>query len=136
MSTVMSLRVQDAAATQIKKIAQQERRSQSEIGARAIEEWVQMETFPYIEFRGFNGERQACIKGRIQVWHLIHIAQGYAMDVQQTCEHLSLRPEQVQNAFDYYAIHTKEIDELIARNHVGLDHLKRLFPTIDVVAVK
>jgi uncharacterized protein (DUF433 family) len=136
MSTVMSLRVQDAAAKHIQKIAQQERRSLSEIGARAIEEWLQMQTFPYIEFRGFHGERQACIKERIQVWHLIQIAQGYGMDVQKTCEHLLLRPEQVQNAFDYYICHTEEIDELIARNSAGIDTLRQLFPNIKVIEIK
>ena len=136
MSIVMTLRVPDAAAEEIKRIARKERRSQSEVGARAIEEWVRMETFPYIEFRSFGAERLACLKARLPVWEVVLIAQGYENDALKTAEHLSLRPEQVRSALDYYASYGAAIDALIQQNHEGLSRLTRLFPNLEVHTVR
>jgi uncharacterized protein (DUF433 family) len=135
MSTVMTLRVQDDAAEQIKRIARSERRSQSEVGARAIEEWVRMELFPYIEFRSFGAERQACLKGRLQVWQVVMVATDHNGDIAAVAEHLSLRPDQVRSALDYYAHYGEEIDELIQRNEEGKTRLQRLFPDMLAVSI-
>ena len=136
MSTVMTLRVPDEAAEEIKKIAKKERRSLSEVGARAIEEWVRMELFPYIEFRSFGAERQACLKARLPVWQVVLIAQDYERDVLKIAEHLSLRPEQVRSALDYYASYGAEIDALVQQNNEGLSRLTRLFPNLEVYTVR
>ena len=135
MSTVLTLRVPDEAAERIKKIARKERRSQSEVGARAIEEWVRTEEFPYIEFRSFGTERQACLKGRLQVWQVIQVAREYALDAQKTAEHLSLRPEQVRSALNYHESFREEIDELIQQNNEGFNRLQRLFPGVEVYQI-
>lgn len=132
MSTVMTLRLADEAAAEIKKIARREQRSQSEVGGRALAEWVRMQIFPNIEFRSFGAERQACLKGRLQIWQVIMIAKDYEMDVLKTADHLSLRPEQVRSALDYYAKYREEIDELVQQNNEGLSRLQRLFPTMAV----
>ena len=82
-----------------------------------------------IEFRSFQGERHACIKGRLQVWQAIQVAKTYAMDVVKTAEHLGLEPEQVQSALHYYETYPEEIDHRIAENEaIGFEQLKRLLP--------
>jgi uncharacterized protein (DUF433 family) len=93
-----------------------------------VEEWLRMEHFPYIEFRAFNGERTACVKGRLQVWQVIMIAKHYQMDSQNTADHLVLSREQVEGAFQYYRAYTQEIDQAFEENNVGYDRLKQMFP--------
>jgi len=33
--------------------------------------------FPHIEFRNINGERVACLKGRLEVWQAVMAARRY-----------------------------------------------------------
>ena len=87
-----------------------------------------MQLFPYIEFRSFGVERQACVKGRLQVWQVVLTARDYDMDVAAAAEHLSLRSGHVHGALDYYAHYGEEIDEAIQQNEEGKARLKRLFP--------
>ncbi len=96
MSQVITMRLPDATADEVRRIAQRERRSLSDVSAWMIEEWVRQNQFAHIEFRSFHGERQACIKGRLQVWQTIQVAKAYSMDVAKTAAHLELQPEQVQ----------------------------------------
>ena len=46
MSQVLSVRLADEAAEELKRIARRERRSASEVTGRAVEEWLRMERFP------------------------------------------------------------------------------------------
>src|SRR5215472_2491762 len=129
MSQVVTLRLPEETAEEVRRIAQRERRSLSDVGARMIEEWVRQNRFAHIEFRVFNGERHACVKGRLQVWQVIEVAQGYDMDVARTAELLGLSPEQVQAAFDYYEANPEEIDPVIADNQsITFEQIKRLLP--------
>ena len=130
MSTTLTLRLPDEDAAEVRRIAQKERRSVSEIGARIVDEWLRQNRFPYIEFRSINGERVACLKGRLEVWQVIMVAQGYQNDVVRTARHLDLQPEQVQAAFDYAAAYPEEIDSALAENREGFERIKRLLPQI------
>src|SRR5688572_1352004 len=116
MSQVVTMRLPDRTAEVIRRIAQRERRSLSDVSAWMIEEWVRENQFAHIEFRSFNGERQACIKGRLQVWQAIQVAKSYDMNVEETAEHLGLEREQVQAAVHYYEAYPEEIDQRIAEN--------------------
>jgi len=135
MSEVLTLRIPREAAIEVRQIAKRERRSVSEVGARMVEEWLRLELFPYIEFRVFNGERTACIKGRLQVWQAIMVAKAYKMDAQKTAAHLVLSCEQVEGAFQYYHAYPQEIDQAIEENDVGYDRLKQMFPNIVRITV-
>jgi uncharacterized protein (DUF433 family) len=130
MSTVMTLRVGDQAAQHIKKIAQRQKRSLSQIGAQAIEEWTRMESFPAIEFRVLAGERLACLKGRLPVWQVVMVVQDHEGGVASAADHLGLRTEQVQAALDYAAAYPQEIQELLASNAEGLASLQRRLPLL------
>lgn len=129
MSQVITMRLPDATAEAVRRIAQRERRSLSDVSAWMIEEWVRQNQFAQIEFRSFHGERQACIKGRLQVWQAIQVAKAYSMDVAKTAAHLGLQPEQVQAALHYYEAYPEEIDRQIAANEaIDFDQVKRLLP--------
>ncbi len=131
MSQALTLRLPDEDAEEVRRIAQKERRSVSEVGARIVDEWLRLNRFPQIEFRSINGERVACIKGRLEVWQVIMVAQSYQEDVTRTAEHLNLRLDQVQAALHYYSAYPVEIDAALLENGQGFDRLKRLLPQIE-----
>jgi len=135
MSQVLSVRLADEAAEEVKRIARRERRSASEVTGRAVEEWLRMERFPLIEFRLLSGDRQACLKGRLPVWQVLLVGKAHGMDGDKTAEHLQLKVEQVRSAFDYYAAFSEEIDNLLEDNRQGSERLKRFFPNLDVFTV-
>src|SRR5579871_5350197 len=102
VSQVMTLRLPDDVAEEVRRIAQRERRSVSDVGARMVEEWVRQNRFAHIEFRSFNGERHACIKGRLQVWQVIEVAREYGMDPEKTAAHFGWPTWKAQAALNYY----------------------------------
>ena len=135
MSQVLSVRLADEAAEEVKRIARRERRSASEVTGRAVEEWLRMERFPLIEFRSLSGDRQACLKGRLPVWQVLLVGKAHGMEVDKTAAHLQLKVEQVRSAFDYYAAFPEEIDGLLEDNRQGPERLKRFFPNLEVFTV-
>ena len=135
MSQVLSVRLPDAAAEELKRIARRERRSASEVTGRAVEEWLRLERFPLLEFRALGGDRQACLKGRLPIWQVLLVGKAHGMDVDKTAAHLQLKVEQVRSAFDYYAAFAEEIDGLLEDNRQGPERLKRFFPNLDVFTV-
>jgi len=135
MSQALTLRLPDEDAEEVRRIARKERRSVSDVAARIVDEWLRLNRFPQIEFRSVNGERVACIKGRLEVWQVIMVAQGHGEDVAKTAEHLNLRRDQVQAALNYHAAYPAEIDSALAENRQGFDRLKRLLPQIERTSV-
>jgi hypothetical protein len=135
MSQVVTLRLPEDTAEALRQMARREKRSLNEIGTRIMEEWLRQDRFAHIEFRTFQGERHACVKDRLQVWQVIMVAKGYGIDVSKTAEHLCLRPEQVQSAFQYYAAYPEEIDEALGENDAGYERLKERLPALELVEV-
>ena len=112
-----------------------EDRPVDEVGARIAEELVRQHRFPGIEFRSFSRRRLACVKGRLEVWQVMMIARSYENDIQGIADHLVMRPDQVQDALDYYAAYPDEIDALLATNDEGYDRLKRMFPNMGLTEI-
>lgn len=136
MSQAVTLRLPDETADAVKRIAQRERRSMSDVGAWMIEEWVRQYRFARIEFRSFHGLRQACVRGRLQVWQVIMVARDYEMDVEKTAQHLGLTHEQVESAFQYYSAYPEEIDAALEENDsLDYDTLKRRLPGLSLFEV-
>src|SRR5438045_988796 len=119
MASVVTLRLPEDTAEAIRQIARREKRTVNEVGVRIVEEWLRQNGFAHIEFRTFQGERHACVKDRLQVWQVIMVARGYGMDVAKTAEHLRLKPDQVQSAFNYYGTYPEEIDRALQENGAG-----------------
>ena len=135
MSQPVTVRLAEPSAEALRFLARKEHRSVSEIGGRFIEEGIRQNRFPYIEFRSFNGERHACIKGALQVWQAIMVAKGYDMDAEKVAAHLCLKPKQVQAAISYYQSYPAEIDQALEENHVGEERLRQMFPNLRVFTV-
>ncbi|MCX6379681.1 MAG: transcriptional regulator [Armatimonadetes bacterium] len=135
MSQPVTVRLPELAAEELRLIARREHRSISEIGARFIDEGLRQHRFPYIEFRSFNGERHACIKGALQVWQLIMVAKDYRGDVNKIAEHLDLKPEQVKAGLHYYENHSEEIDQALEENDLGYECLKQMLPNLQLSSV-
>jgi predicted transcriptional regulator len=129
MSKVVSLRLPDATAARLQKLARRAGRSVSEFGARSLEEWLRQNEFADIEFREFNGERHACVKGALQVWQVVMVAEGYGLDPQKTAAYFDWPIERVQAALNYYAAYPEEIDQVIAENDaITFEDVQRLLP--------
>lgn len=131
MSKVVTLRLPEATAERLKKVARRAGRSVSEIGARSIEEWLRQQEFADIEFREFQGRRHACLKDGIRLWKIIDVAEKYDFDPEKTANHFQFPVERIQAAFNYHAAYPEEIDEYIAENRaITFEDLQRTFPDI------
>jgi hypothetical protein len=136
MSQVVSLRLPDETAERLKVTARRTGRTVSEAASRSIEEWLRQEEFADIEFRNFNGERHACLKGALPVWQLILVARDYGMDADKTAAHFRFPLHRVKAGFHYYEAYPQEIDQAIADNDaMAFDKLKRLLPQLEAIAI-
>jgi len=133
MSQPVTVRLSEPYWEELRQIARREQRSISEIGARFILEGLRQARFPYLEFRSFNGERHACVKGGPQVWQVIMVAKDYAIDADATAEHLDLKPELVKFCISYYSAFPDEIDRALDENNVGYERLREMLPGIQLV---
>ncbi|MGE3267734.1 MAG: CopG family ribbon-helix-helix protein [Chloroflexota bacterium] len=131
MSKVVSLRLPDETAARLQKIARRTGRSVSEVGARSIEEWLRQNEFADIEFREFQGQRLACLKGDMRIWKIIMVARDYDFDLEKTAAHFAWPVGRVQAALNYYRAYPEEIDQIIAENDaITFEDLQRLLPDI------
>ena len=134
MSQTVSLRLPDITAEWLRATARRTGHSVNELSAQLLEESRRVSEFSEIEFRSFNGERHACIKGQLQVWQLIEVAKNYDMDAQKTAYHFGWPVWKVIAGFYYYEAFPDEIDRAITENQsMGLEKLKRLFPQMALV---
>ncbi len=136
MSQTVTFRLPDETANWLKDSARRIGRSVNELGAALFEEARRTAEFAEIEFRTFNGERHACIKGQLQVWQLIMVAKDYGMDAEQTAAYFGWPEWKVQAGFNYYEAFPEEIDRAIEENKMGPEKLKRLFPQLKLIEVK
>jgi hypothetical protein len=135
MSQAVTVRLPEPSWLELRQIATREHRSVDEMVARLVTEGLREDRFPYIEFRSFNGERHACIKGRLQVWQLVLAARDLGMDVNATAFHLDLMPEAVSDGLHYYEAYPDEIDLALAENDLGYDRLKETLPNLQLVSL-
>jgi hypothetical protein len=136
MSKVVSLRLPDATAARLQKLARRAGRSVSEFGARSLEEWIRQNEFADIEFRDFQGRRHACLKGSIRLWKIIAVAEEYDFDPVQTAAHFGFPVERIKAALNYHAAYPEEIDEYIAANRaITFEDLQRALPNIERFSV-
>jgi len=132
MSQTVTMRLSDETAEWLKTSARRAGRSVSELGAALFEEARRMSEFAEIEFRTFEGQRQACLKGGLRLWKLIMVAQDYGMDVEKTAAHFDLPAWRVQAAFHYYEAFPEEIDAQIADvRSMTFEKLKRKLPQLE-----
>jgi hypothetical protein len=131
MSKTVSLRLPDERARRVEEVAQELGRSVSETTALMIEEWLRQDEFPEIEFRTFNHERHACIKGAMQIWQLVMTAEAWDLDADKTALYFPIPAHRIRGAFDYYRAYPEDIDRALAENRaITFEDLKRMQPGI------
>lgn len=136
MSKVVTLRLPEETASRLAAQARKAHRSVSETGARALEEWLRMTEFAEIEFRTFNGERHACVKGGMQVWQLVMVARGWDLDVEKTAKYFPIPVHRIEAAFTYYRAYPEEIDAAIEENTSWTyERLKQVLPGLQLTTV-
>ena len=129
MSQTVTLRLPDGVADWLKTAAKRTGRSLNDVGVSLFEEARRVSEFAEIEFRTFGGERQACLKGLLQVWQVIEVAQQVGLDAEKTAQHFGWPTWKAQAALNYYEAFPEEVDAAIAENKaMGYEKLKRLFP--------
>lgn len=137
MARDVTLRLPEETAARLEATAKKEGRSISETGALSIEEWLRQNEFPEIEFRTFNGERHACVKGFMQIWQLVMVARGWNLDVETTAKYFPIPAHRIQGAFDYYRAFPEEIDRALAENDSWTyERLKESLPQLERVFVE
>ncbi|MFN8634076.1 MAG: ribbon-helix-helix protein, CopG family [Chloroflexota bacterium] len=131
MSKPVTLRLPEETARRLEAVARRAGRSVSETGARSIEEWLRQNEFPEIEFRDFQGQRLACLKGSIRIWKIIFTAQDYDFDVEKTAAHFQFPVHRIEAAFAYYRAYPEEADRIIADNRSWTyEKLKQVLPQL------
>ncbi len=136
MSQTVTLQLPDEVADWLEASARRTGRSLNDLGVSLFEEARRVSEFAEIEFRAFGGERQACLKGLLQVWQVIEVAQQYRLDAATTAQHFGWPTWKAQAALNYYEAFPDEIDAAIAENKaMGYENLKRLFPHITLTEV-
>ncbi|MCX6381040.1 MAG: transcriptional regulator [Armatimonadetes bacterium] len=134
MSQTITLRLPDTTADWLKSAARRNGRSINELGTVLFEEARRVSEFADIEFRAFGGERHACLKGDLQIWQVIAVAQDYGLDAEKTAAHFGFPVWRVQAALNYYEAFPEEIDSAIEENRaMDYEKLKRLFPQMKLV---
>jgi hypothetical protein len=129
MARDVTLRLPDETARRLENVAERMGRPVSELAAVMIEEWLRQEAFPDIEFRTFNGERHACVKGAMQIWLLVMTAQHWDLDVEKTATYFPIPAHRIRGAFDYYRAYPDEIDRALAENRaITFEDIKRDLP--------
>lgn len=136
MSQVVSIRLPDETANRLKVSARRSGRTVNETASRSIEESLRQEEFADIEFRSFNGERLACLKGALPIWQIIMVARDYGMEAEKTAAHFRFPLHRVKSAFYYYEAYPQEIDQAIGDNDaMTFDKLKRLLPQLEAISI-
>lgn len=131
MSKPVTLRLPEETARRLEAVARRAGRSVSETGARSIEEWLRQNEFSEIEFRDFQGQRLACLKGSIRIWKIIFTAQDYDFDVEKTAAHFQFPVYRIEAAIAYYRAYPEEADRIIADNRSWTyERLKQVLPQL------
>jgi uncharacterized protein (DUF433 family) len=113
-STVVSLRVSEEQAEQLKRKARQLGRTPSETGAMLLDEALRRDEFAFINFRDSPVGRQAHVLGsRLAVWQVVSIVGTFDGDIEGAAEHLAWPSLKVRAAMVYAAAYPEEIKNAI-----------------------
>jgi uncharacterized protein (DUF433 family) len=137
MSQVVSLRLRDAQAKRLERVAARLGRTRSQAAAVLLEEAVRREEFGLIEFRSTTTRgREAFLHGtRIKAWQLISLAGDMGPDPDALAAHLGIPVELVRAGLAYADAFPDEIQAGLAAQDVSLEDLKRLLPGLEVFTI-
>jgi uncharacterized protein (DUF433 family) len=132
MSTVQkSLRLPEEAVKDIESLAESVGKDFSGLARDLLMEAIKMRKCPGISFADGPVGRRARIAGSgIDVWEVIAAFRGLKEDYKKLKKAYHwLNEQQVRSALSYYALHPKEIDNLITKNEkITHDEITKKFP--------
>ena len=144
---VVSLRLKEAEAAYLAKQARRMQRTRGETAALLLAEKLREEEFPHIQFRKTAVGRQPFIRGtNLKVWQIA----TWVRDLQASKpkrsakkeeslavrigSYLSVEPEKVQAALDYWAAYPDEINRVVEEvENTTVEDLRRRFPNLKVI---
>jgi hypothetical protein len=136
MAREVTLRLPDATADRLEAAARAAGESLDETSVRLIEESPRQEEFPEIEFRTFQGQRLACLRGSIRIWKIIMVGEEYDFDVEKTAYHFQFPADRIEAAFNYYRAYPEESDRIIADNRSWTyERLKQVLPQLNLITI-
>jgi len=132
MSTIQKcLRLPKEAVKEIESLAESAGKDFSGLTRDLLLEAIKSRKCPGISFADGPTGRRARIAGSgIDVWELIAAFKGLKEDYEnlKNAYHW-LSEQQIRSALSYYALYTKEIDDLIAKNEkITIDEIAKKFP--------
>lgn len=131
-STVVSMRLPNASAVRLKRMARRHGWTPSDTSARLVEEGLRRAEFALIDFRDSPVGRQAYIEGSsLAVWEIAMLMRGYKENVGAVAKHLEWPVHRVQAAVNYIEAFPDEVREALAENDAtDFKTLKRILPNI------
>lgn len=131
-STVVSMRLPNASAVRLKRMARRHGWTPSDTSARLVEEGLRRAEFALIDFRDSPVGRQAYIEGSsLAVWEIAMLMRGYKENVGAVAKHLEWPVHRVQAAVNYIEAFPDEVREALAENDAtDFTTLKRILPDI------
>lgn len=135
MSRVISMRLKDAEAERLRRLAERLKRSISETASLLLSEKLREEEFPLVEFRASVAGRQPYIKGTgLAVWEVALVTKHLGMDARKTAEHLGWPEERVHAALSYAQAFPEEVWPLVEEAELmTCERLRRKLPWLEEV---
>jgi hypothetical protein len=133
-STVISMRLPEASAVRLKRMAARHGWTASDASARLVEEGLRRTEFAFIDFRDSAAGRQTYIQGSsLAVWEVMMLVRSYKGDLKKVAKHLEWPLLKVQAAANYAEAFPKEIGDALAENDaMDFASLKRMLPQIEL----
>jgi len=137
LSQVISIRLRNAQAERLGRLARRLGRSQGETGALLIEEALRVSEYAFIDFRDSIVGRQAYAQGSsLAVWEVVMLVRGYGDDVERAAKHLQWPVQRVRAAVNYATAYPEEIDTAIADNEAyDAERVSRMLPGTRVLTM-
>jgi len=133
---VISMRLPAATGSRLKRLASARGWSNSDAGARLVEEGLRRTEFAFIDFRDSALGRQACVQGSsLAVWEVMLLLRAYHGAISAVAKHLRWPESKVHAAANYATAFPHEIEEALSDNaKVDLAALKRPLPQAEEYA--
>jgi hypothetical protein len=114
MSVTLSARVPEETMNWLRREAESQDRSVSEVVNRALEEHIRCQRFPGILFVDrVGGRREAKVIGGPSVWSIVFVGREAEMDVRKIAEHFDIPEHRVRLALAYHRDYPEESESHI-----------------------
>jgi uncharacterized protein (DUF433 family) len=114
----------------VKEEARRLNRSPGAIVEGYASEWIRMQRYPGIAFRGEDYRRRAWVLGTgLDVWEIVALRRDFDSEL-DFARAYALTPAQITIAQAYHRAFPEEIDDLIARGRRSEEELRGAYPFI------